>query len=457
MLLLGMLVLLKSAGLALDSEMRFFLGDSASYLHSALTGWIPPDRSFLYGMLIRHTALATHSVIALILVQSAFGIVCAALLFGILRYSFAGSFAFSATLAGLLAVEPAQLFYERMMMAESAGTTALMIMIAAGFAWLRKPHWVWALVWSLAGALAVALRTSSLPVVLGFTALPLLVGTVGDPARHALRRICLHLLVAIAATVALHAGYKHLYGYLNHSRADYIADSGAFRLGLVAPLVTVDEVVRAGLPADLLDQIGPALRDPRAREAQIWQDDGLIARVRAASHGNAGVARKLASYALRGDPLGLVRMGWSTLGDYFDDNVVDSRIADDIGTHALDEDMLGKLRACCGYDARGFEQRYGPVAQYFRASTGWLTACYLGLIPLALFTILAQWRAARAAALLLGLTAIGMELSTALFSHIVSFRYLHPLAPIALLCIGALLAPLAAKRPMSATETALIT
>ena len=52
------ILLLKLALLAIDPQVRFFFGDSASYLLSAESGWIPPDRSFTYPYLIRATAVA---------------------------------------------------------------------------------------------------------------------------------------------------------------------------------------------------------------------------------------------------------------------------------------------------------------------------------------------------------------------------------------------------------------
>ncbi len=39
--------------LALDPSPRLFMGDSGSYLWTALTGWIPDDRSYFYGYIVR--------------------------------------------------------------------------------------------------------------------------------------------------------------------------------------------------------------------------------------------------------------------------------------------------------------------------------------------------------------------------------------------------------------------
>ena len=39
--------------LAVDPLPKLFMGDSESYLWTAWSGWMPPDRSFLYGYVIR--------------------------------------------------------------------------------------------------------------------------------------------------------------------------------------------------------------------------------------------------------------------------------------------------------------------------------------------------------------------------------------------------------------------
>jgi hypothetical protein len=437
--LFAAILAVKLALLAFDPTVRLFFGDSASYIHSALTGWVPPDRSYLYGQLFRATALAAHSMTVLALVQSLFGAIAASFLFVILRVNFKTPTWVAATFAVLLAVEPAQLFYERMVMAESAGTLSLVAMFVSGFAYLRRPHWLWPILWAAAGIIAVAFRLSDLPVVLGFTMLPVLSCFVGAMPRVPAHKLIVHLMVALVATVALHDGYRHWYGWLNGSRPDYIVDTGYFRLGLVAPLVTRDEVVRAGLPADLLDHVGPDLHDPRMREAQVWEPNGLIALVREAGNGFGNrAARKLSSYAVRGDPSGIFRMSWATLRDYFDPAVVRARMLDDVGSRPASADLTEKLRRCCDYDARVLEAEPNPIARYFEASTQWLTACYFGLLPLALVMLVAQWRKARSAALLLAATSIGMVAAQTLFSHIVSFRYLHPFPFAVLLCAGAL-------------------
>ena len=114
---------LKCALLLLDPNLRIFMGDSGSYLHSALTEWNPPDRSFTYPGLVYVSAVFAQSAFSLVLLQSLFGACTALLLFWMLRSGARLPFAWAAAPAFLLALKPAQLFHERMLMAprRSAG------------------------------------------------------------------------------------------------------------------------------------------------------------------------------------------------------------------------------------------------------------------------------------------------------------------------------------------------
>ena len=65
-----LIVLLKFILLALDPLPKFFLGDSICYISTALEGWIPDDRSYFYGFVIRWVALSTGSLTSLLVLQT---------------------------------------------------------------------------------------------------------------------------------------------------------------------------------------------------------------------------------------------------------------------------------------------------------------------------------------------------------------------------------------------------
>jgi len=450
------ILLLKLALLAIDPQVRFFFGDSASYLLSAESGWIPPDRSFTYPYLIRATAVATHWLPALAVAQSICGALVAVILFYLLTTPFGLDRRIAGVIAVLFSIGPEQLFYERMIMAEAGGTLMLALSLLCGFLYLRRRDWYWLCLSALCGVAAVSLRMSLLPVVLGLSLLPVVVSGF-DPGwgldRSRLRQLAVHAVIAVVAAGLLHAGYKQWRSYEHNGmkKPDYIAYGGYFKLGLVAPLVKSKHLKDLGLPDDLLSRDAFPLADPRLRESQLWGANGLIDLIRQSAGDEEGnlIAGKIAKRAIRDNPLGLLRLAFLTTTDYFNANQVRPRLADDLGTRQPEEEFAAKLRKNYGFDYPASHALSSPVYAWFEISAPWLILCLLILGPLSVSTILAGWRQARSASLLLGLASLGVVAAHVLFSHIISFRYLHAFPFFVLLNIGALIALFAHRRGRS--------
>ena len=437
---LGAVLLVKLLLLALDRNLRFFMGDSASYLHAALSDWVPPDRSFTYPELVR-LALWAQSAHSLVLLQTLLGAASCLMLFQLLRRGVALPFAWAAGGALLLAIEPSQLFYERMMMAKAAGGFLLIACMLATVAYVRSAQLRWLPLLVLCGLGAVSMRMSLLPVVLGLSACAPLLCALHNHARLdrgrpllAVLRTGLHLAAVMLLTALSHSAYKQTYGDLTGADPDYIGAQGQMRLGLVAPLVRPEHLARAGVDPALLDELGPPLHDPRAREAQIWLPDGLFGRLQARMpvEDAQRVARKISVRALQSDPLGLFRLGASTFADYFDDEIALARMSSDLGDAPPNADMLAVIEERLRYRADGLFAQPGLVAGLFEHSRWWLTLQLFLLAPLALWALWRAWSEPqrRAALLVAGTLALGLVASQLLFAHIVSFRYLHPMPPL---------------------------
>ncbi len=422
--LLLALLAVKAAWLLADPALRFFMGDSASYLHAALTGWTPQDRSFTYPLLVRFTALATGSAWALLLAKAAMGVLVALALFALLRLAGATP-GWSAAAALMLAVEPAQLFYERMLMAEGAGLLALVAMVLALARYAHDGRLRWLPAAAVAGIAAISLRFAFLPLVLGLTAcLPLLV-LLRHPRER--RRAAGHVAVALLATVVLHGPYAAVDGRLTARPPGYLPAAGMMRVGLVAPLVKPAHFEGTGVDAAILGDVSPRLADPRLREAQVWGESGLWAAIVRHSPDPERVARTVTLRALRDDPAGLLRLGAGTLADYFDPAIVSARLQDELGVRPPPASMLDVLQARFGYDARGLAARPSPAWHWFSAGAPWLVGCLFALPLLASAVLAANWRSPRrGVVLVLWLASMGLAASHALFSHIPSLRYLHP-------------------------------
>lgn len=412
-----------------DPTLRLFMGDSASYLHSALTGWMPPDRSFTYGLLVRTSAIVFASPLALVLLQTAFGIVTALLLAGLLHRQLGVRSWLALAAAGLLALDPAQLFYERMMMAESAGTLALTAHVVLLAVYARTGQWRWMVRAALLGIAAVSLRFSLLPVVLGLAATVPVVAALHVPTpRPRGAAIAWQLGIAMVATGALHLAYVQSYRLMPGGEATYMPASGMMRIGLVAPMVRAEHFAGTGVPGTVLQEVKLDLADPRKREAHVWTPDGLYAAIARHTDQPEPVARTITSRALRDEPLHLVVLGAGNLADYFDADLRDARINDDLGRRAPDAGVLAALRTNLHYDYDGVAASDSWSTHWFRTGAPWLIACLFALAPLALLALVLNWRdPARPAVLVLCLASLGLVASHLLFAHIPSLRYLHPM------------------------------
>lgn len=440
LLLAGALLVAKALIWWIDPTLRTFMGDSASYLWSAFSREPAPDRSFTFSLLIRATALALHDLRVLGWLHSAIGVATSLLLFVSLRRHLGLGRVAAAAAAVALALEPGQLFYERMVMAESIGTFFLVAMVFFGLRYCRDGGRLGLVAMALCGTAVASLRLSSVPVVLGFALLPVLCRQWDRSTRTRLPRTLFDLGLALVLTVSLHHGYKSWFDHHSRfqDRSDYSHSTGKMRLGLLAPLVKPEHLVRAGLPADLIDRASPDPRDPRHRESQMWGPTGLFALIAEQVDDPETVSRKLAMYAFRDDPLGLLRLGASNLGGYFDQGIAMHRMYDDLGVRPMDEGMARIVREHFGWNTDGIATQPSPVWTYFKHSRWWWVAVLFALPALALALL---WRGRRdGAAIALALAGLGLFASHALFSHIVSFRYLHPFTPFLLWTLGALLA-----------------
>jgi hypothetical protein len=423
--LLLVVLAIKIVGGLIDPSIHAFLGDSASYLHSADAWWPPTDRSFLYPALIAYTARPLHSLYALVAVQSLCGIAVAWIAFVIARDRLRVRWTLAFAAACLLAAEPAQMFFERMLLTEAPSLLAFGLMLLCGLGYVVDGRaWRLALAVGL-GLVAVALRVSLLPFAWAFPVLVVVVRHARRP--FAARAAARDLALCVTLTAGLHGMYVHVYARAAQIKPDYVVHAGAYRLGLVAPLVTPRELADAGAPADLLERVQPAPTGDN-REAQIWLDHGLINQLRSelgAARADR-VAYRIAALTLRRHAGAFLLMQLRTLRSYFIEQDVRFRMNDDLGTRPPDATMIARVRERYGYDLTQSGPEVGLFANAFARSTPWLTACLFLLAPLGGWL---AWRGARSddrVRIAFGACCIGLVANDVLFSHIISFRYLQP-------------------------------
>jgi hypothetical protein len=424
---------LKAVLLILDSQVRFFMGDSATYLVSAIHASVPSDRSFTYPLLIHCTAGLTGSLSTLLILQALLGTGTATFVCAILRDVFHVRRKLAAMAALAVAAEPSQLFYERMVMTESASTFVLIASIAMAFAYVRHGELTQLLACIFLGLALASLRVGLVPIAVSLGIASVALRFCAEPSK---RRWSAHLLTAVIATLALHGAYKTFCGIRMHSEPVYIRDGGLFELGLVAPLVKPVHFEDTGVDAALLSDVRISLSDARAREAQIWAPDGLIAVLKQHAGANAyAVARVVAARAMRDDPIGLVRLGLETTRDYFDGDQRRARLASDLGSdRPLDAKLISLLHERFHDDDVDSYRVVSLAYSYFAASSTWLIVCLFTLAPLSLAVLVLCWKHHRRVGILVALLGTGFTIGQILCSQIISFRYLHPFPVLVITC-----------------------
>ncbi len=417
----------KLVWLVADSTLRLYMGDSMTYLGTAFNFSFTGGRSFVYGWILRFTVLPFDSPELIVVLQSLWSVATAVALFGLLTICLGVRRWIALLAAVLLATEPAQVFLERMVMAETAALLAFVMGLVLFVVYLRTMKIRWYALGVLLGLGCINLRLSFLPVVLGMAfvvaMLPLL-----DRVRRSLRIELRAAGAALALLLASHFAYVQAYGHLSGTGPGYLAMSGMMRIGLVAPLIRAEHFEGTGVSGDILADVRRPLDDHWQRGHHIWKEDGLWPLLVRRSAQPEQVARIITRRAMLDAPLELVRINIATLGGYFDPGRVHWRMLDDLGVIPPSEADLELIRQEMDWDARGVSALRSPARDLFAVSAPWLTFCLLVLAPLALATLVLGWpRRERRMYLLLGLVSLGLVASHLLFAHIVSFRYLHPL------------------------------
>src|SRR5450755_1464578 len=160
-----LLAVVKSIEFAIDSTALFYF-DSGAFILNAMGLAFIPERSYVYGYLIRIFALPFHSLRAIVAMQVVMGGFTAWLLgFALIRFlKIRPWIAILAALA--FAFDPVQIVHERLVLTETTALFATAIFLLAAARYLRAPD-LWQLVLlSFLGILLVSLRTVYLPLVL---------------------------------------------------------------------------------------------------------------------------------------------------------------------------------------------------------------------------------------------------------------------------------------------------
>jgi hypothetical protein len=141
------------------------MGDSGSYIWTALTGWIPPARSYFYGYLVRWLALWPDSFTPLLLSQAIAGGVTVIVFAMICNRFFDISNSVSFLFGLLCALDPCQLVWQRYVMTETFSLLVYVLVLYWSLAYLRDRQILQLAVVQTLSVILIGFRMSYLLVV----------------------------------------------------------------------------------------------------------------------------------------------------------------------------------------------------------------------------------------------------------------------------------------------------
>jgi hypothetical protein len=427
------------------------MGDSGSYLWTALTGWIPPDRSYFYGYLVRCFAVWPHSLTPLLVTQAlasgvtaiVFALICSRL------FEMANGVSFFFGL--LCSLDPSQLVWERYVMTETVSLLIYVLVLYTSLAYLRDRRlWQLAIVQVLSVVL-IGFRMSYLPVVQACTILLPVVAFVrcALPAvwnrsqpqvsgAGILREGSTHLAVSIAMMLVMHGVYKEVNSRLMKREAAYIYETGAHLVAVWSPALQPSDATDprfAELIANgrqfKIDKLG--LRDAQQYGKGFLVDrwSGIERRVRKRD----SIARQTAMNALRRRPLQIAGLTVRTYMGYCGVKLIQSNARKDLGYGELTDEQVQYLAEKFDFVTQKKlpAQPLSLLQRYYIGGWPYYFVVILSPFICALATFVSRHRAF--AFLLFVHASILLIVVTAL-SPRASVRYLQPISMLTLLGIA---------------------
>ncbi len=429
----------------LDPRSKLFMSDSGAYVQTALTGWIPADRSYFYGYLIRWLALWPHSFAPPLVVQAlasgataiAFALICS-------RF-FEMSKSISFVFGLLCALDPLQLVWERYVMTETFSLFVYALVVYWSLAYLRDRRlWQLAVVQALS-VLLIGFRMSYLLVIQACTILlPLIAfARCGLPLLH--KRTSktgvltgLTHVVASVTMLVMHGAYKYANGRLSNREPAYLDETGAHLAAVWAPALKPSNASDPRF-ADIIangDQF--KIKDLQSRNAQQYAQGFLIKRWREIEKDrrtNDRVTRETAMNALRRRPLAIVGLTVKTYMGYWNLRAIQWYARTNLGYGQLKDSQLKTLAEKFRFQAvKQFPaQPFSLLQRYFLTAWPYYFVVIVSPLVYAIATCLSR---DRAFALLLFIHASILMVVVTALSPQPGIRYIQPVSLLTLLSIA---------------------
>jgi hypothetical protein len=344
-------VFIKAAFLGLDHLPQFFQGDSNSYLWTAITGWIPNDRSFVYGYMIRGLSYFGYYLRPLLVAQCLASVGTCMLIYYVLRAHLGVSAILATAAACFCALDPMQLFYERMVMTEAFSLFSFALCIAVALRYVAKPRAATLVLLTLLSMWPISLRlTFVLPSIVICLLPPLYLLLVRGlraeddkaPAGECGTRWSLwnfnaarylgHFAVAAVCTLMLNYGYCCLFGKSNYPR--YIEENGLFQLAGLAPIIAPEDATDARVAAIIASANQSHLKNRKMFAVNLFLPGEIGDSLRKTLPDpleRSLLTEAVAKNAMRRAPFQVAKLGWDTWLEYFSFDWMKPRVLGDEG------------------------------------------------------------------------------------------------------------------------------
>ena len=287
------------------------MGDSASYLRTAIEEYTPPDRSFVYGLIIRWIALPFHSLKPLLVVQGLAGLIsCAGLAICLKRYSTVPIGIGTCILVALIfAMEPMHMMFQRYVLTETLTMPIFIGYLMASLSYLKQRRLIYLTIAQVLGLVLISMRMIFLPLVLIHALLPVLM------PQMRWRQTLSHVATNLILILALHGGYCLLNGKLSKAPPAFTYWDGFVELSSWAPAVTVHAAANPQV-AEIISR-GPeyGLDKFSHRYYQLWDADGIVFRIKSIAP-DLVTANRWAKITARRtfmqDPVGVLKIAFKT-------------------------------------------------------------------------------------------------------------------------------------------------
>ena len=451
-------VVIKIIIFLLDPTVMFFIDDSSRYIDTAISSYIPPDRSFLYGFLIRWLTYFSQSLTTLILFQVLCSATSAVLAGYILNRFLSINMAVARVFAVLCANAPIQLMYERYVLTETISLLFFVIFITTAFCYLQKPRIRTLITVNLSGVILIAFRLSYLPVVLsGAVIVPFLAFFSIPPGRDSdiaedrwngkpgiKKRVivsCLHIVLSCLLTYGLHSAYKIINGRLSDKPPAYQYCDGYHLIASWAPLLEKEDFADPRLEGYNKQYFYIILKDRFQRMNQRWSYYGITNYIHHMDDSRVKtnkIAHDTAMHILYRDPFGIIKLAWQGYMDYWDMKLLKKNLLEDRCIREFPNKLLEILKSNYHIYGEGLRFQKTLTNQYFLNAIPWYMVLFC--LPLIIvITIIMDKRRRLLFLIPLSLFALLLMVNSTILVHRNTMRFFHPDEWIVILFLGVLI------------------